>query len=442
MAYYTVIKPVDRRIGDCLVSVFQNTMTPDGGKLSLPEMGEIYRRDIKEPYIMTLREFLDLGRYYLKQIAEIRAIEDKRKRDDLKRKIVPCGSLSAQLKTRAKLIPDEQKIVRYNGIMVLDFDGIEDVETTKAELSKIPYFWYIGLSVSGRGLFGIVPIGGNDWTMHKIYFKALKEEMAERGFKVDESCSDVGRVRVISWDEHPFFNENCSVFCLEDDDEDEDSDSEGLDDADFPQDSNAITDNDRVKLYVEEWERKRIALDSYADWLAIGLSLSHEGEDGLAAFKRVSRFSSKYNEEEAEKKFRSFVSGNYSPGLGTFFYKCHQYGVIPESIPHYDCIPFPVEVFPKKIQEIIEQTNRHQNFPIDYIAPCLLFVASLACGNSAVVELQRGWREKPLMYLAIVGGRGTNKTSCFDFALDRFGNGTMTNTASMLRPRRFMMPSR
>ena len=138
MAYYTVIKPVDRRIGDCLVSVFQNTMTPDGGKLSLPEMGEIYRRDIKEPYIMTLREFLDLGRYYLKQIAEIRAIEDKRKRDDLKRKIVPCGSLSAQLKTRAKLIPDEQKIVRYNGIMVLDFDGIEDPPEGLEDVSCLP----------------------------------------------------------------------------------------------------------------------------------------------------------------------------------------------------------------------------------------------------------------------------------------------------------------
>jgi len=75
-------------------------------------------------------------------------------------------------------------------------------------------------------------------------------------------------------------------------------------------------------------------------------------------------------------------------------------------------------VFPKKIREIIAETNLHQNFPVDYIAPCLLFVASLACGNAAVVELQRGWREKPLMYLAIVGSRGTNKTSCFDFALE------------------------
>ena len=41
----------------------------------------------------------------------------------------------------------------------------------------------------------------------------------------------------------------------------------------------------------------------------------------------------------------------------------------------------------------------------------------MACGNSCVRELQAGWQEKPLLYLAIVGGRGTNKTSCFEFAL-------------------------
>ena len=417
MAYNTVIKIADKDIGECLVSVFQNTRTPDGGHLSIPEKGELYRQSLSEPYVMTLREFLELGRYYQSDIARIRSILDKSERDRLKTRILPCGSLSAQMKTRSRFAKDEQKILKYNSLIVLDFDGLENVERAKEELSKLPFFWYIGLSVSGTGLFGIVPIGTDDWRQHKIYFKALKEELAGYGFKVDESCSDVGRVRVISYDEHPFYNEKCSVFCLEDDGLDnsfEDDDSNG---EETSPDIQEISTHDRVKLYVEEWERKRIALDSYADWLAIGLSLSHEGEVGLAAFKRVSRFSSKYNEEEAEKKFRSFEVGNYSPGLGTFFYKCHQYGVIPDCVPHYDCIPFPVEVFPKKIQEIIEQTNRHQNFPIDYIAPCLLFVASLACGNSAVVELQRGWREKPLMYLAIVGGRGTNKTSCFDFAL-------------------------
>ena len=48
----------------------------------------------------------------------------------------------------------------------------------------------------------------------------------------------------------------------------------------------------------------------------------------------------------------------------------------------------------------------------------MLFVACLACGNAAVVEIINGWREKPLQYLGIVGCRGTNKSSSLEFALD------------------------
>ena len=168
---------------------------------------------------------------------------------------------------------------------------------------------------------------------------------------------------------------------------------------------------------MEEWERKKIPLDDYDEWLTLGMSLSGLGDAGRAAFHRISAFSGKYDAAATDKKFDELARNTRAIGPGSFFYRCHQRGVIPESIPHYECIPFPVEVFPKKVREIILETHKHQNFPIDYIAPCLLFVAALSCGNAAVVEMQMGWKEKPLLYLAIVGGRGTNKTSCFDFAL-------------------------
>ena len=413
MANLTKIGPENRPVGETRVCVFHRAFTGGKAGLNLEQLGKSYSLESREFYLMTLREFLELGRDYLPDLNRIRSTTDKKERAFLKKKLLPAGCVSCIIKTRSSSASKEEKITAYNSLIVLDFDNLDDAEAAKRELSKWPCFWYLGLSASGQGLFGIVPVATDDWHEHRRYYSALEKEMKLLGYEVDENCRDEVRLRFISFDENPYFNDSCEIFSLPDEDE-EFEESEDIEEA---PNTVAITDNDRVKLYVEEWERKRIALDSYADWLAIGLSLSHEGEDGLAAFKRVSRFSSKYNEQEAEKKFRSFEAGNYSPGLGTFFYKCHQYGVIPDCVPHYDCIPFPVEVFPKKIQEIIEQTNRHQNFPIDYIAPCLLFVASLACGNSAVVELQRGWREKPLMYLAIVGGRGTNKTSCFDFAL-------------------------
>ena len=39
--------------------------------------------------------------------------------------------------------------------------------------------------------------------------------------------------------------------------------------------------------------------------------------------------------------------------------------------------PFPVEVFPKPIQEIITATNESLNFPIDFIGATILYAVSV-----------------------------------------------------------------
>ena len=302
----------------------------------------------------------------------------------------------------------EDKIEAYNSLIVLDFDNLEDVTRAKQDLAQLPYIWYIGLSVSGEGIFAIVPVDTDDWRDHKHYFEALSREMKDIGYTVDGACSDETRLRFISIDEHSYLNESCDIYCLPEDDPEELQE-------DFQ--THDIPDETRLEMYVEEWERKKIPLDDYDEWLTLGMSLSGLGDAGRAAFHRISAFSGKYDAAATDKKFDELARNTRAIGPGSFFYRCHQRGVIPESIPHYECIPFPVEVFPKKVREIILETHKHQNFPIDYIAPCLLFVAALSCGNAAVVEMQMGWKEKPLLYLAIVGGRGTNKTSCFDFAL-------------------------
>ena len=165
----------------------------------------------------------------------------------------------------------EEKITAYNSLIVLDFDNLDDVEAAKHELSKWPCFWYLGLSASGQGLFGIVPVATDDWHEHRRYYSALEKEMKLLGYEVDESCRDEARLRFISFDANPYFNDSCEIFSLPGEDEE----FEGSEDIEEAPNTETVTDNDRLKLYVEEWERKRIALDSYADWLAIGLSLSH-----------------------------------------------------------------------------------------------------------------------------------------------------------------------
>lgn len=78
---------------------------------------------------------------------------------------------------------------------------------------------------------------------------------------------------------------------------------------------------------------------------------------------------------------------------------------------------FPFDVFPEPIQEIITATNKSLNFPIDFIGSSILYAASVSIGNTHRVEIMKGWQENAVIYLALVGRAGTNKSHPVSFAL-------------------------
>jgi hypothetical protein len=78
---------------------------------------------------------------------------------------------------------------------------------------------------------------------------------------------------------------------------------------------------------------------------------------------------------------------------------------------------FPVEVFPLAVQAIITATNEHLKYPIDFIAASILYAASVAMGNTYKVQVTNGWVESSVLWLAVVGRVGTNKTPPLYFAL-------------------------
>ena len=79
---------------------------------------------------------------------------------------------------------------------------------------------------------------------------------------------------------------------------------------------------------------------------------------------------------------------------------------------------YPVDVFPVDVQRIINETNRCLNFSKDHIASSLMFVASVAVGNSIRVELKRKWYDKAILYMALVGKPGSNKSAPLRFAME------------------------
>jgi len=79
--------------------------------------------------------------------------------------------------------------------------------------------------------------------------------------------------------------------------------------------------------------------------------------------------------------------------------------------------PFPYEVFPLEMQEIIKYTNESLNYPIDFISASMLYASSLVIGNTYRVEVKKSWIESPLLFIVNVGAPGSNKSHPLDFAL-------------------------
>jgi len=97
-------------------------------------------------------------------------------------------------------------LTQYSGLIAVDIDKIgENMEKIKRKLMALPYVAYVGLSISGKGLFCIIPLTENvdNFLYH---FLAIKEEFQGYGIEIDESCKDITRFRFYSIDDNAYFN--------------------------------------------------------------------------------------------------------------------------------------------------------------------------------------------------------------------------------------------
>jgi len=80
--------------------------------------------------------------------------------------------------------------------------------------------------------------------------------------------------------------------------------------------------------------------------------------------------------------------------------------------------PFPLDIFPQSIRDIINEANLNLNFPVDYFAASILYAFSVAIGNIYRIEVKRRvWYETVLLWIAIIGDVSVNKTHPLKFAL-------------------------
>ena len=106
-----------------------------------------------DPVTINLMTWLTATKYK-NEVDRIRSLDEKPKRDAIKSQL-PCITPSGIFSYRS-----QDSLLKHSGMIQIDLDGIDpiDIGYYKKELSKLPEIAYLGLSASGRGLWGLIPI--------------------------------------------------------------------------------------------------------------------------------------------------------------------------------------------------------------------------------------------------------------------------------------------
>lgn len=270
--------------------------------------------------IMPLGTFL-FCKEYKDDILRLRAVFDKEKRNALKRSL-PQATISGVFSpTRAK-----NNLSQHSGLICVDIDAkdnpdILDWETLKQDLSVLPQIAYCALSVSGKGLFLVIPLCYPE--KHLQQFRQLQIDFRKMGIMIDLACSDITRLRCLSYDEHPIINENATLY--------EGVYVEKPKHKSFPTCFIYEGENTSAEVAVCCRKIQQCGIDitaSYDDWLKVGCALTTLGENGRSLFHICSQQNAKYNAAKTDKMFTDLLRRNYQQvNIGTFFWMCKQYGI-------------------------------------------------------------------------------------------------------------------
>ena len=76
----------------------------------------------------------------------------------------------------------------------------------------------------------------------------------------------------------------------------------------------------------------------------------------------------------------------------------------------------PLDVFPQKMQQMILDLARTENYSIEFTVTSLISAMAAAVGNSCYIRIKGNWITPPIIYLMLVGKPGVGKTPPLNFA--------------------------
>ncbi len=282
------------------VSCFKDYQTPDN------------------PKDVDLLAWLRSEKYHA-AVEQIRSIKDKEHRDQLKATL-PAVTPSGKFNYR-----NADSLVRHSSFLQFDIDlkenqHIKNYSSLKDQLCNIVNVAYCGLSASGLGYWGVIPISYPE--QHKAHFEALKRDFAKYGIAIDEKPKNVASLRGYSWDADAYFNHNAKVYTKTWKPEKRQREY-------VPTDCNGSDTRQRVEQLIQQIQSLHLDITaSYATWFELGCSLANEfGEGGREYFHLISQYHPQYKETATDKQFSHCLKHNYQFKINTFFHHSKLSGI-------------------------------------------------------------------------------------------------------------------
>ncbi|MCL2313433.1 MAG: VirE protein, partial [Firmicutes bacterium] len=224
---------------------------------------------------------------FKEEVEAYRKSDDEKERKKIKESL-PCITPSGTFTQRR-----ETPISTHTNLICIDIDAKHNPKIDLKESKHIigqhcPSLYYAGLSIGGEGIFLIFRILKPE--LHSQHFDALASYLNKTfDLNVDKAVRSLNSLRVVSYDENPYYNPDPIPYEHISGKENRARDV-----------LRTVAKKNEISNYVERAikiisEKKIDITVGYVNWFKIGSALAHEfGEEGRARFQVVSYFHKDY----------------------------------------------------------------------------------------------------------------------------------------------------
>lgn len=229
----------------------------------------------------------------------------------------PCG-----LFTRRSI----DNVEKYNPILCIDIDYKDnldvDFDFVFNKLKNNKFIRAMHKSVSGKGYAVYIEVDNTDLTRHgEVYAIVAGQFNKSLGVNVDMACTDISRLRFLSYDEDAFYNGESEILIVE------------LPVVNKPRSSVDNMTSDEQRKYT--LQALQLALrnsadiaDTYDNWLKVVYCISSVfGEDGRSICHEVCAISPKYSYRDTDRLYSKALRRASRTSTSTLFYLLKQKGI-------------------------------------------------------------------------------------------------------------------